>query len=279
MKKKKRPLVSASREAEHIKKLRQITKKQIPLSNDVFMIFAINKKFCQEFLRVILQDNRLVVMKNDIQKHLPSAFSKSVVIDMLCELGDGRIVNVEIQLSKERWHAKRILAYASKIKSYNIDKGTKYKDIKDLIIIYLTPQDIFNKGSTVYEVDMNVISDQDEEVEPWDAGLKVYYVNTVGLTNKNINQYLKLLTDKTSVSKNYRMTSNIKELIYAKGDINMSSEMRKWINELREDGIKEGKKEGKLELALSMFKMKLIELKDAAKLLGMSERQFMKLAK
>ena len=50
---KKKPLVLASKEAEQIKKLRQITRKQIPLSNDVFMIFAMNKKFCQEFLRYI----------------------------------------------------------------------------------------------------------------------------------------------------------------------------------------------------------------------------------
>lgn len=40
---KKKPLVPASIEAEQIKKLRQITRKQIPLSNDVFMIFAMNK--------------------------------------------------------------------------------------------------------------------------------------------------------------------------------------------------------------------------------------------
>lgn len=50
---KKKPLVSNSKELEQIKKLRKITRKQIPLSNDVFMIFAMNKKFCQEFLRYI----------------------------------------------------------------------------------------------------------------------------------------------------------------------------------------------------------------------------------
>ena len=271
---KKKPLVPASIEAEQIKKLRQITRKQIPLSNDVFMIFAMNKKFCQEFLRVILQDKKLVVIKNNIQKHLPNVFSKSVIIDMLCILGDGSIVNVEIQLTKEKWHAKRIMLYASKIKTYTTKKGTKYKDIKELIIIYFTAKDIFKKGSTVYEVEMNVVSDQGKIVEPWDAGLKVYYVNTVGLTNKTINQYLKLLTDKTTISQKYKTTSEIKDLIYGEGETKMSSEMKKWINDIRKDA----KKEGKIEVALNMFKKKLIELKDAAKLLGMSEEKFSKLA-
>lgn len=290
MKRKEKPLASNSKELDQIKKLRKITRKQIPLSNDVFMIFAMNKKFCQEFLRVILQDKKLVVIKNNIQKHLPNAFSKSVVIDMLCILGNGSIVNVEIQLTKEKWHAKRIMLYASKIKTYTTKKGTKYKDIKELIIIYLTAKDIFNKGSTVYEVEMNVVSDQGKIVEPWDAGLKVYYVNTVGLTNKTINQYLKLLTDKTTISQKYKTTSEIKDLIYGEGETKMSSEMKKWINDIRKDARQEGKaagivegmekgmEKGKIELALNMFKKKLIELKDAAKLLGMSEENFSKLA-
>ena len=152
-------------------------------------------------------------------------------------------------------------------------------------------QDIFGKGSTIYEVDMNVMSDQGEKVESWDAGLKVYYVNTVGLTNETINQYLKLLTDRTTKSSKYKTTSEMKDLIYGEGERKMSSEMKKWINEIREDakqewiakgreqGKKEGEKKGKIELALKMFKEKLIELKDAAKLLGMSENEFAKLAK
>ena len=290
MLKKRNPLASDSKELDQIRKLKKITKKQIPLSNDVFMIFAMNKKFCQEFLRVILQDKKLVVIKNNIQKHLPNVFSKSVIIDMLCILGNGNIVNVEIQLTKEKWHAKRIMLYASKIKTYTTKKGTKYKDIKELIIIYLTAKDIFKKGSTVYEVEMNVVSDQGKIVEPWDAGLKVYYVNTVGLTNKTINQYLKLLTDKTTISQKYKTTSEIKDLIYGEGETKMSSEMKKWINDIRKDARQEGKaagivegmekgmEKGKIDLALNMFKNKLIELKDAAKLLEMSEENFSKLA-
>ena len=62
--------------------------------------------------------------------------------------------------------------------------------------------------------------------------------------------------------------------------------MKKWINDIRKDAKREGKEEGiekgiekgKIELALNMFKKKLIELKDAAKLLGMSEEKFSRLA-
>ena len=284
-----------SRNEERFKKLVQ---SQIPLSNDVFMVFAKNKRFCQEFLRVILQDKKLTVIDNDIQKNLPSAFSKNIVLDMLCKLGNGDIVNVEIQLTYEKGHAKRIFTYASKIKSYLTEKGKKYKDLKDIIVIYLTKEDIFKKKSTVYEVEMNIVSDQKERISKWDAGLKVYYVNTKGLTNKNINEYLKLLTDKTTINRKYKETTSIKQEIFEIGGATMSKEMKTILDaikaESKAEGIQQGKAEGRAEgraegmqqgrleermaLLLNLVKDKLLSITEAAKRLGVSEKEFMRLA-
>ena len=264
------------------KRLRKLLKSQIPLSNDVFMVFATNIKFCQEFLRVILQDNELVVIENDIQKYLPSAFSKNMVLDMLCRLGSGSIVNVEIQLENEKGHARRIFSYASKIKSYLSEKGKKYKDLKDIIVIYLTKKDIFKKGSTIYEVEMNIVSDQKEKIGKWDAGLKVYYVNAKGLTNKNINEYLKLLTDKTTINKKYKETSAIKKELFELGGATMSKEMQKILSderaEGRAEGMQQGRAEGTLKAIVNMFKKGIIKITDAAKELGVSEKEFLKMA-
>ena len=60
---------------------------------------------------------------------------------MLCKISGDKIVNVEIQLVKEKHHAKRIFTYASKIRSYEIEKGVKYGEVKDIIMIYLTIED------------------------------------------------------------------------------------------------------------------------------------------
>ena len=269
--------------SENGKRLAKLIKSQIPLNNDVFMVFAKNKKFCQEFLRVILEDKKLIVLENDVQKYLPSAFNKNVTVDMLCRLSDGSIVNVEIQLSKEKEHARRIFTYASKIKSYLTEKGTRYKNLKDIIEIYLTKEDIFKKGSTVYEVKMNIVSDQNEQISNWDAGLKVYYVNTKGLTNKNINEYLKLLADNTTLSKKYKQTSTIKQEVYEIGGVTMSDEMRAILDSERAIGKKEGKaegrKEGIIQSFVTMVKKGFIEVAVAAKELGMSKKEFIKIAK
>ena len=260
-------------------KLKKLIQSQIPLSNDVFMVFAKSKKFCQEFLRVILQDKKIIVLENDVQKYLPNAFSKNIVLDMLCKLGNDDIVNVEIQLTKEKGHARRVFTYTSKIKSYLTEKGKKYKDLKDIIVIYLTKEDIFKKGSTVYEVEMSIISDQGERISKWDAGLKVYYVNTKGLTNKNINEYLKLLTDKTTVNKKYKETTSIKQEIFKIGGATMSKEMKTILDAIKAESKAEGMQQGTLNAVINMFKKGIIKITDAAKELGMSEKEFIKLAK
>ena len=278
-------------EKERFEKLNKIIKSSIPLNNDVFMIFARNKKFCEEFLRVILEDKKLKVLENKIQKIIPSIANKNVVLDMLCKISGKKIVNVEIQLVKEKHHAKRIFTYASKIRSYEIEKGAKYGEVKDIIMIYLTIEDIFKLGSTVYKVEMNIVSDQKEIVDKWDAGLIVYYVNTKGLTNKNINEYLKMLTDTKTLNKNYKITNKIKTEIYSKGGVVMSKEMMEVLDDVRleakdewlevgiERGIAQGIEQGMLNILIKQYKDNIISAEAAAHYLKISADEFLKLVK
>ena len=145
IKKNKNKIKSITINSKIQKQIEEKVKNSYPLKNDIFMLFAQHKDFCQEFLRVILQDKKLVVIENFIQKNLPTIFSKNVVLDMLCRLGDGSIVNVEIQLTLEKGHEKRIFMYASKVKSYFTETGEKYKNLKDIIVIYLTKEDYSKK--------------------------------------------------------------------------------------------------------------------------------------
>ena len=268
-------------EKERKEKINKIIRTSIPLKNDVFMIFARSKKFCEEFLRVVLQDKKLKVIENNIQKVLPSMLNKNVVLDMICKLSDNKIVNVEIQLTKEKAHAKRILTYASKIRTYELEKGATYKEVKDIIIIYLTLKDIFKLGSTVYEVNMDIVSDQGVKVSNWDAGLKVYYVNTKGLTNKTINEYLKLLTDKTTLNNKYKITSEIKKDLYKEGGAHMSKEMMEVLDDVRlegvEQGMQQGMQQGMVNILVRQFKDKKISAKEGAEYLNITVNEFLKL--
>ena len=61
---------------KHQREIDKKVKESYPLKNDTFMLFAQHKNFCQEFLRVILQDKKLVVLENDIQKNLPTIVAR-----------------------------------------------------------------------------------------------------------------------------------------------------------------------------------------------------------
>ena len=258
----------------------------MPLNNEIFSFLARSKSFCQELLRVLLSDKDLVVVDNQPQKNLPNAYFKDAVVDLLCKLSDGRIVNVEIQLYKEENHPKRIFFYASMIRQSFTKKGIDYKSFNDIIIIYLTKKDIFKKGSTVYNVDMSIVSDQEERVSNWDCGLKIYYINTEGITNKNINEYLKILTDNMTYINKYKETSEAKKEIYTKGESKMSVQ---WLEEIveeekekamkvgKEEGRKQGLKEGMIKILVSQFNDKKISAQEGADYLGVTVDEFLRL--
>lgn len=241
----------------------------VPLDNEVFCFMAKDKRFCEEFLRVVLEDEKLEVVDNDPQKFLPNVYFKSSIVDMLCKLGDGRIVNVEIQLYEEKEHAKRIFYYATMIRQMSVEKGLEYKEIKDIIVIYLTKEDIFKKGSTIYNVEMNIVSDRGEKISKWQSGLNVLYVNTKGITNKNINEYLKLLTDNKTKSSEYKITSEIKKDIFETGGVKMSKWIQDLIDEKTEKNRNEWLQQGMQTMLEKLVNAGLIKKEEAEKQLSM----------
>ena len=87
-------------------------KDAMPFDNEIFATLATSRVFCRDLLRVLLKDDKLIVVENEPQKHLPNAYFKSSTVDLLCKLKGGKIVNVEIQLYRNENHAKRIFYYA-----------------------------------------------------------------------------------------------------------------------------------------------------------------------
>ena len=86
-----------------------------------------------------------------------------------------------------------------------------------------------------------------------------------------------MLIDKTTINKKYKQTTIIKSELYKLGDVTMSKEMRAILDSEREEGRVEGKKEGMIEAFISLVKEGLMNMKDAAKRLGMSEKELAKL--
>ena len=82
--------------------------KEFRLIDDVFFeVFASDIPACQEILRTILEDEKLIVNDVIVQSSERNIYGRSVRLDALCMLGDGSLCNIKIQRSDSDNHLKR----------------------------------------------------------------------------------------------------------------------------------------------------------------------------
>ena len=145
-----------------------------PIDDVFFEVLAEDPLVCQEILRTILGDDKLVVNDVIVQSSERNLYGRSVRLDALCTLGDGTKCNIEVQRSDNDDHLRRVRFNASSITVKESEKGTKFKQISNLVVVYISQFDIFGKGKTTYHVD-KVIRETGTII---DDGLTEIFVNT-----------------------------------------------------------------------------------------------------
>ncbi|MCI9390743.1 MAG: Rpn family recombination-promoting nuclease/putative transposase [Lachnospiraceae bacterium] len=130
---------------------------QMDLMDDVFFQKVVeDKTVCEEILRVLLQAPDLKVIEAQTQRFLRNIGAHSVILDLICQDGDGAQINVEVQKSDEDDHVKRARFNISNIDTTFTEKGLYYKDLPDIYVVFLTRSDIFKEGKTVYHLGMSI---------------------------------------------------------------------------------------------------------------------------
>lgn len=104
---------------EQLQKLRVI-------DDIMFQMLAESEKVCQEILRVILDDARLIVQKVTPQASIANILGRSVRLDALCTLGDGTICNIEVQKKNDNDDLRRVRYNASSIVSNFSKKAVSF---------------------------------------------------------------------------------------------------------------------------------------------------------
>ena len=132
------------------RKIRKFAK-SLKLFDDLFFRKAAeDHDFCEEILRICLEDPKLDVLEFNRQEDITNLQGRSVVLDLLCRLGTGLLVNVEVQKHYGEKHFLRMRYNASCITANTTDPGDNFEKVTPLIIIYLTPFDLFKKGRVKY---------------------------------------------------------------------------------------------------------------------------------
>ena len=259
-----------------------------------FREIAKSKEAIQEILRVILDEDDLIVLESYEQVNITESIFHGVILDCLCRLSDGELVNIEMQIEFKNAPVKRMrynqsamtIAHSPKNKIFDYDK------IPTIISIMFCEFDIFGLNEPIYEIkrkvnDTDIISDN---------GVREIYVN---LTAKALNDKMQVLFDIITKLDYYnkQIFPILTETKEKYSDIKKGGEkiMSGLTREIfldgyesgeklgKEIGIKEGREEGReeglIKAYVDIYKKGFISIKDAANMLGISEEKFIELAK
>ena len=251
------------------------------LKNDViFKIFFSrkgNEIFLIDFLNSLLKIKiEKITIREEVNIEQLSVEEKGGRLDLQAELNSGIIVNVELQIRNEFNIEERTTAYSAKVMARNIERGTKYEDIKKVIMINILDYELFDFEEYVSE--SVIVLDKHREYEVLND-IKYYFVELPKFRkqhpnmNNKLNQWLAFIDDtdrrliKMTEEKNKVLEKARIEINYLTGDAEARrlEELReKWemdrisaLDYANKKGIKQGEKEKTKEIVRKLLEQKV----------------------
>ena len=230
-----------------------------PIDDIFFQVLASNPRVCEEMLRVILEDKALTVQEVITQASEPNLLGRSVRLDALCTLGDGKKVNIEVQRADNDDHFRRVRYYASLITAATTDPGERFEDIPDLYVIYISEHDFIKGKKTTYHMD-HVLRETGKVIR---NGLEVIFVNTEIFDGTEIAELMQCFMQKTVENPKFPAFSNeVKQLKETEGGKHTMSDVLMNIMEReRAEGRNEGVSKGINAMAEDMRALGISEEK------------------
>ena len=219
------------------------------LFNDTFISVVFKDEgACLHLVRQLMQKPDLKIIACRTQNAIPMLISKSPRLDITAEDDQGTLYEIEIQRLEESAPARRVRYYSSVMDSELLRKGVTYDKLPEVYLFYLSENDIWHGGQTVYEL-QQYLSYGSEQV-PYDNGLHTIYVNAEiddGSNIAKLMQYLK--TAKAGDTSQGALSEHVNYLKSPEGGREAMGEFEKVFTKQGE--VKRGK-----ETALEMLKDK-----------------------
>ena len=214
-----------------------------PIDDLMFCKMAEHKEFCEEILRVILEDEGLTVIEAIPQWQGKNLSGRSVVLDAKCVTGDGRQINIEVQKADDDNHLKRARYNAAVLTTNISETGKRFEFIPDVCIVFISKFDIFDSGLPLYHID-KVVRETGQVIED---GLTEIFVNTVNYDGSKPARLMKLFTENDAYSNDeFPVTSELKSRLKSSegGSRAMNEILEKLISDEKRESEKRGREEG-----------------------------------
>lgn len=236
------------------------------IDDTFFRIAAADKAFCQEILQTILGNDKINVLEVEPQEAVTS-LHREVILDVLCEDENGRQFNVEVQKGNREDDIRRCRFHMAAITAAKTPKGTDFKNIPDVTVIYLSDYDALGYGKTLVRVKR--VAFVDDRREPFDDGEEIHYVNTVIKDGTPVSELMELFTRRDVVQDDrFPATTNIINYFKETG------KGRKSMCDLVENYAKEYAKESKVQLLYDLITSGDLTKKRAVEQSGLTADEF-----
>lgn len=245
--------------------LREANLSKIPefrLMDDTFMsaFFNERKDLVQFVLRIIMNDDTLVVNSSKTQKVLKNLQGRSITLDVDATY-QNKEVDIEVQQENKGAKPKRARFYSSMMDSNDLLPKEDFEKLPETYVIFITSQDYWKKGLPIYTINRHI---EELDMMPFGDEEHIIYVNGENDSDTPLGRlmhdfkcsqpqdmYYKDLADRADQLKN---TEGGRE------------EMCKIMEEISSESVRQEK----YQIAIRLIKMNILSVEDIAKATDLS---------
>ncbi len=146
------------------------------LMDDTYMSAFFNGRtdLIQFILRIIMNDDELVVTNDKTQKVLKNLQGLSITLDVDAVLNDGKEIDVEVQQENSGAKPKRARFHSSLLDSNALMPTQDFELLPETYVIFITSHDYFGKGLPVYTINRHI---EELDMMPFGDMEHIIYVN------------------------------------------------------------------------------------------------------
>ena len=247
---------------EDLQRLRDLR----PIDDDFMRcLFKDNIPLAEFVLRIITNKQDLVITDCETQKDMKRlAGARSICLDAYGTDSAGKRYDLEIQRQEKGADPHRARYHSSVMDVENLHSGQEFKELPDTYTIFIIEKDFYGKGEPVYPIErINLATGKSFE-----DGEHILYVNGEYRGESNLGKLMHDFNCTQASDMNFELLAE--RTRYLKENPKGVSEMCRIMEDMRNESLKEGIKEGAISTAKKMLADGTITLEKIAEFVGLS---------
>ena len=233
-----------------------------------------NPRLCKKLIEMILFDTIGKIAYISIQHNINTyEQAKSVRFDVLVQAENGKLYDVEMQVSNERNIPKRMRFYQAAIDISFLDKGNSYNSLNDSFIIFICTFDAIGKNRPIYTFENLCIEDKNTSLQD---GTRKVIINAEAFNNTEDKELKGFLEYLKTGNVNNEFTREIETMIQAVKNNEQARQEYRLMSTFEMDARDKGAYDNKRETA-RILKQLGDSIQKIMQVTGLSESEIEKL--